>query len=104
MITGALQVGVPVTDFWRMTLRQLAWHHRASRARSDTRMSEQYALAALNHISRCGKRLPSLDEFLGRKKKPKIIGNAHDFMRHFAQSYSNGKVVRKDAVKEAVNG
>lgn len=96
---GALENGVPLAVFWKITPRALSWHHRAARNRAEEELTRIYAAEALTRA----KKLPGLNKWLGKKSKPTTAkvyaGDARDFFRQFTVGYRGGEVK-----KVAANG
>lgn len=96
---GALENGVPLASFWRLTPRALSWHHKAAARRAEEEMTRLYAAESLSRV----KKLPGLNKWLGKRqpaaKATVYAGGPRDFFRQFTVGYRGGEVK-----KVAANG
>lgn len=70
MIVGALECGVALDQFWRLTPRELGWHLRAAMSR-----------ALFQERLHRAQKLPSLAQLTGKRERKTYAGDARDFMK-----------------------
>ena len=69
MAVGALECGVGIDQFWRLTPLELSWHFRAAMGR-----------ALFEERLRRTQKLPTLAQLTGHRERRQYIGDARDFM------------------------
>lgn len=99
-------IGLPLEAFWKISPRQLAWHHAASRRRDREQAETALTVAWVRESLARRKKLPKLNEWLESTRvrspdRPRQLGTAREFMRHLTIIHRSGNVVDLRATAES---